>query len=87
MKAWYRFRLETEAETGRSYHCSECGHNGPVGYVSRSPEGKALKIVCSPQCRDAVEYRVFSERAEARGARRVKWAKAYLSSKGGTKIT
>ena len=65
-KKWNPFRVETRAETGRSYHCSECGHDGPVGFVSKTPEGKVLKIVCSPQCRDDVEYRVFSERADRR---------------------
>lgn len=63
---WYPFKLETTAETGRQYRCSECEHHGPVGWVSRDDKGKALKIVCSPQCRDAVEYRVFEGLAEKR---------------------
>lgn len=65
-KVWQPLRMETEAETGRKYHCSECGHNGPVGFVSKTPDGKILKIVCSPQCRDDFEYRVFSDRASRR---------------------
>ena len=60
MKKWYPFKIETEVETGRSYHCSECGHNGPVGFVSRTTEGKVLKIVCSPSCRDEAEARIFT---------------------------
>jgi hypothetical protein len=60
IKTWHKFKIETRAETGRDYRCSECGHVGPVGFVSRNDEGKALKIVCSPQCRDEFEYQLFS---------------------------